>query len=93
MTEMTMTTTDSPADILELLMEPMARCMTTEAAREFVNLCGGEAFQTRMRELAEKSNEGLLTSDERFEYESYVMAADIMAILRAQARTHLASES
>jgi hypothetical protein len=40
--------------------------------------------------LARKCNEGELTPTERSEYETYVMAGDIVAILQAQARLLLA---
>jgi hypothetical protein len=40
--------------------------------------------------LAERANEGLLTPDERAEYEAYINTADIIAILKLKARRYLA---
>jgi hypothetical protein len=43
--------------------------------------------------LARKCNEGELSADERQEYETYVMAGELVAILQAQARILLARRS
>ena len=40
-------------------------------------------------ELAAKCNEGSLTPAERDEYEAYVQAGEMIAILQAKARLHL----
>lgn len=45
-----------------------------------------EALRKRIEELASKSTEGLLTADERAEYEGYVRANKFIAILRRQAK-------
>ena len=44
---------------------------------------------SRVEELASKANEGILTPDERAEYEAYVDAGDIVATLQAVARKTL----
>jgi hypothetical protein len=46
--------------------------------------------QGRIDELAEKSNEGKLTSEERAESEAYVDAIDVISLLQAKARAVLA---
>ncbi len=43
-----------------------------------------------MAELAEKSEEGSLTDDERTEYEQLVIVGDLIAILQAKSRKLLA---
>jgi transcriptional regulator with XRE-family HTH domain len=43
-------------------------------------------FVGRVDELAEKCNEGQLTSEERNEYEAYVQASTLIGILQAKAR-------
>jgi biopolymer transport protein ExbD len=40
--------------------------------------------------LAEKCNEGLLTADETAEYDAYIRAMDVLAVLQHQARALLA---
>ncbi|MBN8418021.1 MAG: hypothetical protein J0L73_03820 [Verrucomicrobia bacterium] len=45
-----------------------------------------QALRDRIEELAGKSTEGALTSDERDEYEGYIQANKFVATLRRQAR-------
>jgi hypothetical protein len=60
--------------------------ITPELARQLVAYRADEATQARIDELAEKCNEGLLTSEERAEYEDFVSAIDLVSILQAKAR-------
>ena len=76
--------------ILDRLLEPVGRRLSAKAARELASLRADEEAQARVRELAEKCNEGTLSADERAEYEACVMAASIVAILQAKARARLA---
>jgi len=75
-----------PAPILERLLEPLARSLTPAAARGLVNFQADPEIQARIAELAEKCNEGQLSSDERAEYERYVQAIDLISILQSKAR-------
>ncbi|MBI3281168.1 MAG: hypothetical protein HYZ57_15140 [Acidobacteria bacterium] len=43
--------------------------------------------------MAEKGNEGLLTAEETAEYEAYIRAMDVLAVLQHQARALLAQPS
>ncbi len=81
------------SQILDRLLEPVGRCLSEEAARQLTGLRADEESQARVHELAEKCNEGTLTAEERSEYESYVMAAGIVAILQAKARARLKTAS
>jgi hypothetical protein len=83
--------TDSTTRALNRLLEPVGRCLSTKAARALADLRADEEVQTHIRELAEKCNEGTLSAVERAEYEAYVMAGHIVAILQAQARARLAA--
>ncbi len=59
-----------------------------------VNFHADDATQERIDELARKANEGTLTNKERVEYEGYVEAGDLIALLQAKACAILAqSES
>ena len=49
-------------------------------------------FQERLDVLADRCTEGLLTPEEREEYETYVRAIHIIAILQAKARKLLANQ-
>ena len=64
------------------LLDPLAECLDAESARRVVNLRITPAVQERVDFLAERANEGLLTEDERSEYEAFIDAADILAILK-----------
>lgn len=63
---------------------------TIEHARALVAYRGDETIRARMEELAEKSNEGDLSDQERAEYEGYIQANDFIATLQAKARKLLA---
>ena len=39
--------------------------------------------------MAERANEGLLTDEERAEYEAFINTADFISILKLKARRHL----
>lgn len=81
--------TTTLTDMLNQLLDPVVRCLTPRAARQLVSVRANEEAQTRVRELAEKCNEGTLSAEERAEYEAYAMAANIVAILQAKARARL----
>jgi hypothetical protein len=78
--------------ILDRLLEPVSRCLTPEAARQLVALRADPQFQERLDVLADRCTEGLLTPEEREEYETYVRAIHIIAILQAKARKLLANQ-
>jgi len=75
--------------ILDRLLDPVGRSLTPDAARKLVELRADPIAQQRIDELADRCNEGLLTAEERAEYESYVAAATLIAILQAKARAVL----
>jgi len=63
--------------------------MTEELARYLVGLRADAELQARVDELADKANEGLLTLEERDEYDGYISANEIIALLQAHARRAL----
>jgi hypothetical protein len=79
--------------ILERLLDPVGRALGAEAARRVLALRAEPELQRRMDELAERANEGLLTADERGEYEALMTAATVVAVLQAKARAALAESS
>jgi hypothetical protein len=83
----------TPLRVLDRLLEPVGRCLSRRAARELADLRADEEVQAHVRELAEKCNEGMLSTEERAEYEAYVMAANVVAILQAKARARLSANS
>lgn len=79
--------------VLDRLLDPVGRCLSAGAARKLIGLRADEDTQATIRDLAEKCNEGTLSAEERAEYEAYVMAASVVAILQAKARARLAATS
>jgi hypothetical protein len=72
--------------VLEEMLAPLNDCFGLETARAVAALRVSEKAQARVNSLAEKCNEGKMTSDERAEYEAYVQASTLIGILQAKAR-------
>ncbi|MGV3720525.1 MAG: hypothetical protein ACO1SX_06395 [Actinomycetota bacterium] len=87
-----MSQTQNPST-LDLLLDPVSRCLTPDAARRLVDLRADPELQERMELWAEKSTEGQLTPEEREEYDTYVRTIHVIGILQAKARRLLASQS
>jgi hypothetical protein len=77
--------------ILDQLLGPVGHAMTSDFARELVELRASPEVQSRIDDLAERCNEGRLSTDERAEYESYVQAIHLIGILQRKARKVLAN--
>ena len=75
--------------ILDRLLDPLARLLTSEAAERLVHFRFDRKTQAHIDKLARKCNEGTLTEEERSDYETYVHAIDFIAILQAKARALL----
>ena len=76
--------------VLDRFLRPFTDCLTREVAQRIVNLKLDAQSQARLNELADKANQGQLTSDERQEYEEFVEGIDLLGILKARAQTVLA---
>ena len=72
------------------MLGPVSRSFGVETARALAGLQVSKRTQARVEKLAEKCNEGNLTSAERAEYEAYVQASTLIGILQAKARKALA---
>ena len=70
--------------VLDEILEPVAQCLTPDNARRLINHRLSRKATARIRQLAEKCNEGELTPEERAEYESYVYAGEFVALLQAK---------
>lgn len=84
---------DHQTALLDRILDPLAQCLNQEAARYLVDLRADPAAQQRIDELAERSTAGQLTPDERAEYEAYISAANLLAIIQAKARRALAGNA
>ena len=78
--------------LLECLLEPVSRSLNAAAAKELVKLKADAKTQARIDELARKCNEDELTPSEKSEYERYVTAGNLVAILQAKARLVLSKK-
>jgi len=78
------TTLDSGS--LRRFLEQFTETFTPELAEHFANLPPHPELQARLDELGEKANEGTLTEEERSEYQTYVEAMDVIALLRVEAQ-------
>jgi hypothetical protein len=72
---------------LAKILDPVAQCFTPEVAKRVAELRADPAVQARIEELAEKCNEGTITPEEMAEYDSYMQAMDVVAVLQKKART------
>jgi hypothetical protein len=72
---------------LTKILDPVAQCFTPEVAKRVVELRADPAVQARLEELAEKCNEGTITPEEMAEYDAYIQAMDVVAVLQKKART------
>ena len=79
--------------VLERLLAPVSQSLNVEAARKLIRLKADAKTQARVDELARKCNEGELTAHERTEYEWYVTAGNLIAILQAKACLLLAKKT
>lgn len=69
---------------------PLFELLTPEQLRKLTQLQADPALADRLEELAEKANEGDLTPAETAEYEAYIEANNLLAVLQAEARYRLA---
>ena len=63
--------------------------LSPELAEQFVNLLPDPEFQERLNYLGIKANEGALSTDEQSEYDVYIEAMDVVALLRVKMSTRL----
>ena len=79
----------SATTALDGLLDPLSGWLDAESARRVVELRVAPPVQQRIDTLAERTNDGVLTSDESAEYEALIDAADFISILKVKARQHL----
>lgn len=68
---------------------PIFELLTPEQTRQLANLRGDPAIARHLAELGSKANEGELSAEEQAEYEGYIEANNLLAILQAEARFRL----
>lgn len=73
------------------ILDALSRCLDAESASRVAGMEIGPEVQARVDVLAKRANEGLLTAEERAEYEAFINLADIVSILQLKARRQLAA--
>ena len=85
--------TTNGKEVLGQLLEPVSRCLTPGVAKSLLELRAPPQVQARVEELAGKCTEGRLSPEEESEYDAYIWAGNLIAILQAKARALLAHEA
>ena len=75
--------------VLDRMLDPLSRCFDAESAQRVAELRIDPVVQSRVDILAERANEGLLTTEERAEYEAYINVDDFIAILKMKTARYL----
>ena len=78
---------------LAKILDPVVACFTREVAQQVAALQASPEVAARLAALAEKCHAGLLTPEETTEYDAYLRAMDLLAVLQHQARALLARPS
>jgi len=81
--------TDTMQSVLERLLDPISRSLNPASARALVEMEADPVAQKGIAKLAQRCNRGALSPRERREYETYVHAGNLIAILQAKARLYL----
>ena len=81
------------SNALNRFLDPLGDCLTPDVAQRIADLRADSQLQSRISELARKSNAGELSDDEEAEYAAYVEGIEIIGILQAKARAVIARAS
>lgn len=74
------------SNLLDRALSPLDSAFTPELVNRLLAVAPDPTTQDRIEALAEGANEGLLTPEERSEYESLIAAATMIALLHRRAR-------
>ncbi|HEY2839337.1 MAG TPA: hypothetical protein VGJ26_09320 [Pirellulales bacterium] len=70
--------------------DPLFKMLTADQLRQLVAISPDHSLEVRLSELADRAQEGELRDEERAEYEGYVRANNLLAVLQGLARRRLA---
>ena len=71
---------------MDRTLEQLSDCLNAESAQRIVALRIVPEIQARVEVLAGMANEGLLSNEDRDEYQTYIEMADLIAILKLKAQ-------
>jgi len=81
--------TDREAAIWARLMQAQRDRLSPEVAEHLLSIQFGESDRDRMQQLAERSQSGTLTLEEREEFDSYLHVGNLLAVMQSKARVAL----
>jgi hypothetical protein len=81
--------TDREAGIWARLMQSHTGELPPEAAEYLLSLQFAEGDRQRMEQLAERSDAGTLSDEERAEFEGYLHVGNLLAVMQSKARVAL----
>jgi hypothetical protein len=87
--ELNLMVANTEAAIWERLIDPTDDDLSPEAARFLLRLDFRQMDHARMEELAQRSNDGTLTADEKVELQNYVRIGNVLALMQSKARLSL----
>ena len=76
--------------LLDQMIDPLAECLTVDAARRIAALRADASTQRRFDELAAKANFGNLSEEERLDYDLMMAALHVVTLMQVRARRFLA---
>jgi hypothetical protein len=79
----------SSPPLVEALAESMAACLDAPSLQAIAGLRLDATTQARLDDLADKANEGQITSEERAEYLAFVGISEFLGLAQLRARTRL----
>jgi hypothetical protein len=77
------------AAIWARLMQGQTDELSPEVAEYLLSIGFGESDRDRMQQLAERSESGILTDEERAEFDSYLHVGNLLAVMQSKARVAL----
>jgi hypothetical protein len=80
---------ETTLSILRRLIDAGQGHLSAGAAEAVLQIRFADSDQTRMAELASKSNRGELSAEEAEEYDGYIGAADLLSLWKSKARLSL----
>lgn len=84
-----MTSIADPLQAFHRGTAPIFALFSDEQMRRLADLQADPSMSDRVDQLAAKANEGELSAEEQAEYEAYIEANNLLAVLQAEARFRL----
>lgn len=72
--------------LIDQFLDPVAELLTPAVAQKIVGLKAPPELQAQVDDLADKANRGVLTGEERTEYDRILAAYHFVSVLQARAR-------